>query len=52
MDEVVEDKKKFDAENTHEDDLLPDPDERLMLDSGQGRAWSIKVNGSRPPIPV
>jgi len=41
MNEEVEEKKPFDAEA--EDDLLPDPDEQLMLDQGNGRVWLVKV---------
>jgi len=45
MDEATEDEKKpFDAEAGHEDDIQPDPDEHLMLDQGNGRVWLVKVS--------
>ncbi|KAF7972440.1 hypothetical protein HWV62_18018 [Athelia sp. TMB] len=44
MEEVAEDEKKpFEAEGPAEDETLPDPDEELMLDSGNGRVWLVKV---------
>ena len=45
MDELVEDEKKpFDAEiNGADEDSLPDPEEQLMLDQGNGRVWLVKV---------
>ncbi|KAI0260417.1 transcription initiation factor IIF, beta subunit-domain-containing protein [Gloeopeniophorella convolvens] len=44
-DTVVEDEKKpFDALGGHnEDDVQPDPDEHVMLDSGHGRVWLVKI---------
>jgi hypothetical protein len=46
MEDVVEDEKKpFDALGGHNDeDSLPDPDEHIMLESGQGRVWLVKVH--------
>ena len=41
---VDEEKKPFDelgAQN--DDDSQPDPDEHLMLESGHGRVWLVKV---------
>ena len=46
MDDVnVEDEKKpFDAEHgAQDDDAQPDPDENLMMESGNGRVWLVKV---------
>jgi transcription initiation factor TFIIF subunit beta len=45
MEDVVEDEKKpFDALGGHNDeDSLPDPDEHIMLESGQGRVWLVKI---------
>jgi transcription initiation factor TFIIF subunit beta len=45
MDEhALEDENKpFDAEVAQEEDGLPDPDEKLMLDQGNGRVWLVKV---------
>ena len=46
MDEpAVEDEKKpFDAEHAgNDDDVQPDPDENLMMESGNGRVWLVKV---------
>ena len=43
---VDDDKKVFDSENApDDDDHLPDPDENLMLDQGNGRVWLVKVRG-------
>ena len=41
--DVDDDKKPFDAELAQEEDSLPDPDEQLMLDQGNGRVWLVKV---------
>lgn len=39
-----EDSKQFDAVNGgHEEDNQPDPDESLMMDTGDGRVWLVKV---------
>jgi transcription initiation factor TFIIF subunit beta len=41
---TIDDKKPFDelgAQN--DDDSQPDPDEHLMLESGHGRVWLVKV---------
>lgn len=43
MEEVEDDKKVFEPNDNHEDDALPDPDEQLMLDQGNGRVWLVKV---------
>jgi transcription initiation factor TFIIF subunit beta len=46
MDDIAADdeKKPFDALGAHnDDDLLPDPDEHIMLESGHGRVWLVKV---------
>jgi hypothetical protein len=41
---VDDEKKPFDALGTQNDeDLQPDPDEHLMLESGHGRVWLVKV---------
>jgi transcription initiation factor TFIIF subunit beta len=44
-DAAVEDEKKpFDAEHGgQDDDTQPDPDENLMMESGNGRVWLVKV---------
>ncbi|OBZ66169.1 Cytochrome c [Grifola frondosa] len=39
-----EDSKQFDAVNAaNEEDSQPDPDEPLMMDSGNGRVWLVKI---------
>ena len=39
-----EDKKQFDAVNgTQDAETEPDPDESLIMDSGNGRVWLVKV---------
>lgn len=43
MEEVEDEKKVFEPNENHEDDALPDPDEQLMLDQGNGRVWLVKV---------
>ncbi|KAH9970622.1 transcription initiation factor IIF, beta subunit-domain-containing protein [Lactifluus volemus] len=46
MDDIAADdeKKPFDALGAHnDDDLLPDPDEHIMLESGHGRVWLVKI---------
>ncbi|EGN92358.1 hypothetical protein SERLA73DRAFT_191197 [Serpula lacrymans var. lacrymans S7.3] len=45
MDDIVEDEKKpFDPDGLQPDEeTLPDPDEELMLDKGNGRVWLVKV---------
>ncbi|KAJ8693154.1 hypothetical protein PTI98_010396 [Pleurotus ostreatus] len=43
MEEVEDDKKVFEPNDNHEDDALPDPDEQLMLDQGNGRVWLVKI---------
>lgn len=43
---VEDDKKRFDPEAAHEEDMQPDPDEELMLDRGNGRVWLVKVSMS------
>ncbi|KAH8991255.1 transcription initiation factor IIF, beta subunit-domain-containing protein [Lactarius akahatsu] len=41
---VDEEKKPFDELGGHnEDDSQPDPDEHIMLESGQGRVWLVKI---------
>jgi len=41
---VDDEKKPFDAlGNLNEDDSQPDPDEHIMLESGQGRVWLVKI---------
>lgn len=44
-DPTAEDEKKpFDALGAqNDDDLQPDPDEHIMLESGHGRVWLVKV---------
>lgn len=38
------DKKPFDAElGGHEEETQPDPDESLLMESGNGRVWLVKV---------
>ena len=47
MDDIaVEDEKKpFDALGAQNDeDSQPDPDEHIMLESGHGRVWLVKVS--------
>jgi len=41
MNEAEDEKKPFSL--THEDDLLPDPDETLMLNQGHGKVWLVKI---------
>ncbi|KAH9016134.1 transcription initiation factor IIF, beta subunit-domain-containing protein [Lactarius pseudohatsudake] len=46
MDELAvdEEKKPFDElGGNNEDDSQPDPDEHIMLESGQGRVWLVKI---------
>ncbi|KAH9053789.1 transcription initiation factor IIF, beta subunit-domain-containing protein [Lactarius vividus] len=46
MDDIAvdEEKKPFDELGGHnEDDSQPDPDEHIMLESGQGRVWLVKI---------
>ena len=46
MDDAAADdeKKPFDAlGGNNDDDSQPDPDEHIMLESGQGRVWLVKV---------
>jgi len=38
-----DEKKPFDALGTQDDDLQPDPDEHIMLESGHGRVWLVKI---------
>ena len=41
---VDDEKKPFDAlGGNNDDDTQPDPDEHIMLESGQGRVWLVKV---------
>ncbi|KAI9456862.1 hypothetical protein BJY52DRAFT_1275057 [Lactarius psammicola] len=41
---VDDEKKPFDAFGGHNDeDSQPDPDEHIMLESGQGRVWLVKI---------
>ncbi|KAH9173733.1 transcription initiation factor IIF, beta subunit-domain-containing protein [Lactarius sanguifluus] len=41
---VDEEKKPFDElGGQNEDDSQPDPDEHIMLESGQGRVWLVKI---------
>lgn len=41
---VDDESKPFDALGGHnEDDSQPDPDEHIMLESGQGRVWLVKI---------
>lgn len=49
MESLPDDEKKFDADNAgrnDDDDQMPDPDEPLMLDQGNGRVWMVKVCSS------
>ena len=51
MDDVaVEDEKKpFDAETgANDEDSQPDPDESLLMESGNGRVWLVKVHHTLP----
>ena len=43
--QVADDKKPLASleETTNEDDLQPDPDETLQLDSGGGKIWLVEV---------
>ena len=44
---VDDEKKPFDSLGGHnEEDSQPDPDEHIMLESGQGRVWLVKVRSS------
>jgi len=41
---VDDEKKPFDAlGGQNDEDSLPDPDENIMLESGQGRVWLVKI---------
>jgi transcription initiation factor TFIIF subunit beta len=41
---VEDEKKPFDAlGGQNDEDAQPDPDEHIMLESGQGRVWLVKV---------
>ncbi|TCD63740.1 hypothetical protein EIP91_004991 [Steccherinum ochraceum] len=43
-DPAAEDEKKpFDDEKHNDEDTLPDPDEPLMMDAGNGRVWLVKI---------
>jgi hypothetical protein len=45
MDEpLIEDEKPFEAEGMAEEEILPDPDEQLLLHQGNGRVWLVKVS--------
>jgi transcription initiation factor TFIIF subunit beta len=46
MDDVTVDdeKKPFDALGQNDEDSQPDPDEHIMLESGHGRVWLVKVS--------
>jgi transcription initiation factor TFIIF subunit beta len=49
---IDEENKPFDALAGHNDeDSQPDPDEHIMLESGQGRVWLVKVRPSARPSP-
>ncbi|TFY79440.1 hypothetical protein EWM64_g4565 [Hericium alpestre] len=53
MDDILleDEKKPFDAFGP-DDESQPDPDEQIMLESGNGRVWLVKVRlASPPPIP-
>lgn len=50
MNEAEDEKKPFSL--TQEDDLLPDPDETLMLNQGHGKVWLVKVCLSEHPQTV
>lgn len=42
---VDDEKKPFDALGSQNDeDSQPDPDEHIMLESGHGRVWLVKVS--------
>ena len=43
MDDVEDIKPDVDVTVKEEEEMQPDPDENLMLDSGGGRVWSVKV---------
>lgn len=44
---VEDEKKPFDAlGGQNDEDSQPDPDEHIMLESGQGRVWLVKVRPS------
>ena len=44
---IDDEKKPFDAlGGQNEEDTQPDPDEHIMLESGQGRVWLVKVRPS------
>lgn len=45
VDQAGDDKKPLASleEPTNEEDLQPDPDETLQLDSGGGKIWLVKV---------
>jgi transcription initiation factor TFIIF subunit beta len=55
---VEDEKKPFDALGGNDEDSQPDPDEHIMLESGQGRVWLVKVRSPHlihhnplPPTP-
>ncbi|KAH9957129.1 transcription initiation factor IIF, beta subunit-domain-containing protein [Russula dissimulans] len=44
MDDADNEKKPFDALGTqNDDDSQPDPNEHIMLESGHGRVWLVKI---------
>ena len=46
-----DEKKPFDALGApNDDDLQPDPDEHIMLESGHGRVWLVKVFPRFQPV--
>ncbi|KAH9029330.1 transcription initiation factor IIF, beta subunit-domain-containing protein [Lactarius deliciosus] len=50
---VDEEKKPFDElGGQNEDDSQPDPDEHIMLESGQGRVWLVKVRSLHDTTPL
>ena len=52
MDDIAvdEEKKPFDAlGGQNDEDSQPDPDEHIMLESGHGRVWLVKVSIYTPP---
>ena len=48
---VDDEKKPFDSLGApNDDDSHPDPDEHIMLESGHGRVWLVKVYSCHPPL--
>jgi transcription initiation factor TFIIF subunit beta len=47
---IDDEKKHFDVDGPNDEETLPDPDEQLMLDQGNGRVWLVKVRLNPPSV--